>query len=347
MSIRFCSILVILTVALADLSAGAGAQDPLGPKLSWKVIADLGEFELLQDAKRIVFLGDSITASGLYVAYFDAWLRLQNLPQKPVVINCGLPSETISGLSEEGHAGGKFPRPDLFERLDRVLKLTKPDLVIACYGMNCGIYQPLEEARFARYREGIERLKRDVEAVRAPLVLLGPPCYDDRRKPLGFSYDDVLGEYSRWLRSQESKLGRKEGWLYVGIRTWMNENLKTQRRQDPDFTFQPDGVHPNEEGHWEIARPVVRYFGEFGVHPWTSWREIMVDYPAADDDAKSATLVDLCRKRTSVLRDAYVATAGHKRPGVAQGLPLEEAEKKYQEYSAEIDKLLGAPPAKP
>src|SRR2546425_2764856 len=36
-------------------------------------------------------------------------------------LNLGLPSETVSGLSEEGHAGGQFPRPDLLERLARVL----------------------------------------------------------------------------------------------------------------------------------------------------------------------------------------------------------------------------------
>ena len=50
-------------------------------------------------------------------------------------------------MSEEGHAGGKFPRPDLHERLDRALPKTKPDLVFACYGMNDGIYLPLDEAR--------------------------------------------------------------------------------------------------------------------------------------------------------------------------------------------------------
>jgi hypothetical protein len=74
------------------------------------------------------------------------------------VIDMGLPSETVSGLSEDGHAGGKFPRPDLFERLDRVLRVVRPDVVLACYGMNCGIYQPLDDARFAKFKAGIERL---------------------------------------------------------------------------------------------------------------------------------------------------------------------------------------------
>ena len=40
----------------------------------------------------------------------------------------------------------KIPRPDLHERLERVLTQTKPDLVFARYGMNDGIYLPLIQA---------------------------------------------------------------------------------------------------------------------------------------------------------------------------------------------------------
>ena len=70
-------------------------------------------------------------------------------------LDLGLPSETVSGLTEPGHAGGAFPRPDLHERLDRVLEKTKPDLLVACYGMNDGIYYPFSEDRFAKYKEGM------------------------------------------------------------------------------------------------------------------------------------------------------------------------------------------------
>jgi hypothetical protein len=51
-------------------------------------------------------------------------------------------------------------------------------------------------------------------------------------------------------------------------------------------------------------------------------------------------LMFLVRQRINVLRDAYVGTAGHKRPGVAKGLPVAEAEKKAAELTAEIDRLL-------
>jgi hypothetical protein len=44
----------------------------------------------------------------------------------------------------------------------------------------------------------------------------------------------------------------------------------------------------------------------------------------------------LVQERLGILRDAYVAAAGHKRPGVARGLPVEEAERKAAELTAAI-----------
>src|SRR5947207_215421 len=87
----------------------------LGALLVWGTLSSLilaappTPQELLKDSRRVLFLGDSITASGQYVAYFEAWLLTQPGDQKPQIIDAGLPSETVSGLSEEGHAGGKFP----------------------------------------------------------------------------------------------------------------------------------------------------------------------------------------------------------------------------------------------
>lgn len=87
-------------------------------------------------------LGDSITYAGEWVEFFEAGLRQVQRDHRPEILNLGLPSETASGLSEEGHAGGAFPRPDVNERLGRVLSRLKPDLILACYGMNDGIYFP-------------------------------------------------------------------------------------------------------------------------------------------------------------------------------------------------------------
>ncbi len=283
----------------------------------------------LEQSRRVVFLGDSITAAGHYIVDFDAWLVSLRLAREPMVIDAGLASETVSGLSEAGHANGAFPRPDLFERLDRVLATTKPDLVIACYGINCGIYQPLDTERFARYRAGQQRLAERVSGAGARFIVMTPPTYDDHRKHGDFSYNAVLDCYGDWLLER-----RALGWNVIDLHNAMNEKLAAHRKSDPDFTFQKDAVHPDEAGHWLMAQALIGYFG---------------DGPAAGAADPSSMLAErgapkailpLVARRIAVLRDAYVGAAGHKRPGVAKGLPIAEAERQATEISAEIQRLM-------
>ncbi|MDQ3292084.1 MAG: G-D-S-L family lipolytic protein, partial [Bacteroidota bacterium] len=134
--------------------------------------------KIAPNVKRILFLGNSITWAGIYVNDLEAYITAQDPNRQLEFINAGLSSETVSGLSEEGHAGGSFPRPDLHERLARVLEKTKPDLVFACYGMNDGIYLPFDENRFAKFKEGINWLHQEVEKTGAKIIHLTPPDYD-------------------------------------------------------------------------------------------------------------------------------------------------------------------------
>src|SRR3954470_24380863 len=133
---------------------------------------------LVATARRIVFLGDSITYGGDYIEFFEAFARKQYPRAELDIINLGLPSETVSGLSEPGHAGGAFPRPGLHERLDRVLEKTKPDLIFACYGMNDGIYYPFAEERFVKFREAMVKLREKAAAADATVIHLTPPTFD-------------------------------------------------------------------------------------------------------------------------------------------------------------------------
>ncbi|QDU30063.1 GDSL-like Lipase/Acylhydrolase [Anatilimnocola aggregata] len=285
--------------------------------------------DLVKKSQRILFLGDSITASGQYVGLFDAWLVANRWEKTPTVINCGLASETVSGLSEEGHAGGKFPRPDLFERLDRVLPLVKPDLVFACYGINCGIYQPLDAERFARYQQGWQKLKEKVEGAGANLIIITPPFYDDLRSPKSLSYNEVLDRYSDWLVKQ-----REQGWVVIDLHSAMTTAVKKQRQTEPKFTMQPDGVHPNSDGHWFMAQQLIAALGDSKI----TNAKASADYFAGRK--LPAEALPLIQQRLSTLRDSYVGTAGHKRPGVAKGLPIEEATKKAEEITAKLNDLL-------
>jgi lysophospholipase L1-like esterase len=268
--------------------------------------------DAVRKAQRVVFLGDSITYGGGWVANLAAWMEWEGMTAE--VINMGLSSETVSGLSEEGHAGGKFPRPDLAERLDRVLRVARPDLVIACYGMNCGIYQPLDETRFAAFKAGIERLHAAVENAGATIIHLTPPVYDqrpDKPGPAGaVDYDAVLAAYSEWLLSK-----RADGWLVIDVHGPMKDMLAAARATDPQAVFAPDAVHPNEAGHWAFCRAILAGLGD-------------TEAAAAETPAAFKEFLPLVKQRMEILRDAYLPAAGHLRPGVRTGLPLGEAEAK-------------------
>jgi len=297
--------LATLLVLVLAVPARAAASQPI---------------DLVRNAKRIVVLGDSITYGGGWMLPLIAWLEADGSTAD--VINMGLSSETVSGLSEEGHAGGKFPRPDLAERLDRVLRVARPDLVIACYGMNCGIYKPLDEARFAKFKEGMQRLHDAVEKSGAKIIHLTPPVYDqrpDKPGPAGtVDYEAVLAEYSKWLLSK-----RADGWVVIDVHGPMKELLAAARAKDPAAVFAPDTVHPNESGYAAIARAVFRGLGDETA-------------AAAESPAEFAAFLPEVKRRMEILRDAYLSAAGHLRPGVATGLPLGEAEEKARAITESI-----------
>ena len=131
--------------------------------------------DVLEPGKRIVFLGDSVTAAGQYVTFLDLQLRLAHGEDAPELINLGLPSEGVTGLSEKPHP---FPRHDEHESLTRALEMLKPDVIVACYGINDGIYSPFSESRFEQYKAGIKKLIHEVKSRDIQLVLCTPIAFD-------------------------------------------------------------------------------------------------------------------------------------------------------------------------
>ena len=97
---------------------------------------------------RIAILGDSIAYAGPWANEVENALKADKKFEACEIVNFAVPSETVAGLSEYGHAGGRFPRPCLHECLDRVLQMYRPQVILACYGMNDGLMQAFDKARF-------------------------------------------------------------------------------------------------------------------------------------------------------------------------------------------------------
>jgi len=276
--------------------------------------------------KRVVFLGDSITYDGHYVTDIVAYQRWHQPQHEIEFINLGLPSENTCGLTEPGHAGGKFPRPDLHERLRRALAKTRPDLVIACYGMNDGIYLPFDAGRFAAFTNGMIGFHQAVEKSGAKIIHVTPPVFDEVKGGHP-GYAKVLDIYSRWLLDQ-----RTNGWQVVDLHFPMQQKLADERAKNPAFAFAKDGVHPNEAGHWLMAKEILKGLGATGLTGMES------PVGMFQDAAKGNRILTLLNQKLSVMKDAWLTEIGHKRPMPA-GLPMAEATRRAEELEKQIANL--------
>jgi hypothetical protein len=105
-------LLLFLAAALTALAAEPGPSPAVAPSYSLP--------PALAAARRIVVLGDSITYGGTYVDFVEAVVRLRAPDWRGEIIDLGLSSETVSSLSETGHAGpistndspASWPRPN-------------------------------------------------------------------------------------------------------------------------------------------------------------------------------------------------------------------------------------------
>ncbi|MFV1995219.1 MAG: SGNH/GDSL hydrolase family protein, partial [Verrucomicrobiales bacterium] len=304
----------VAALALAVFPSSSGAA-PEAPKL-------------LEPEKTILFLGDSITQAGTYVAYIQTYLWRRYPERNYRLINLGLSSETASGLTEPDHP---YPRPCIHSRLDRALAQTAPDLTFICYGMNDGIYHPPSEQRLAAYRDGITKLIKKVRAVGSKVVLLTPPPFDAESRRLrgkelasadapefGYktpfeNYDAVLEEFGAWVMEPRESVE-----LAIDVHTPIEKDITSRRAADPDYQY-GDGVHPNAAGHDIFARTILAALEAPGL-------DDLPDLSAPPQGSALAAAMPLILERHKMLSAAWREHVGHDRPGKAKALPLAEAQ---------------------
>ena len=284
--------------------------------------------------KRVLFLGDSITQDGTYVTFIEYYLDKLYPTQKFDIISIGLASETASGLSEKAHP---FPRPWVQERLWAALDTVKPNIVVACYGMNDGIYHPQSQERMVAFQNGILSLIAKSKAAGARVILLTPPPFDPvpvRQKTLQESapdfsyltpfegYDTVLQDYGRW----EMTLPEMQAQV-IDIHKPLADYVAQQRRSNPDFALNADGIHPSPAGHLRIAAAVLNAIG--------------VPFRADDEDlSKMAVdpLYQLVASRRQRRSDGWLPYIGYTRDGIFKTNSITQTEQEAAAAQIQIDR---------
>jgi len=285
---------------------------------------------------RVLWLGDSITQNGTYVTDVEYTLETRFPAANFDIVSIGLASETASGLSEKDHP---FPRPWVHERLQRALDRVKPKIVVACYGMNDGIYHPQSPERMKAFQDGISSLIEAVKANHAKLYLLTPPPFDplplsstlpadapdfSYMKPY-VAYDDVLTEYARWEMSLKIR-----DVTVIDLHTPLKAYLLQRRKTEPSFSYSTDGIHPDAIGHLLMSRVILQALG----------------VPIPDDDLASRVnaiagdpLYALVAEHRQTRSDGWLAYVGYTRGDTVRADSVDAAEAKAAGLQSQIDQL--------
>jgi lysophospholipase L1-like esterase len=306
------------------------------------------------DGQRVLFLGDSITQSGQYVALTEAYLWAAEPQKRLDVVSAGLSSETVSGITEPIHP---FPRPNVHERLIRALDLVRPDWVVVCYGMNDGIYHPASPEITEAYRGGLEKLITEVSARGAKLILLTPPSFDidappfrsrlneiKTDEPYGYlnpykMYDDTLVTLGDIVKSFGDSPGVDR---VVDIHQATDSYLKRVKAAIPDYGY-GDGIHPPIDGHLAMAVGLLAGLGcdadevESTLNRLTGLNP--ADRPADPTDEQRAFLKRLL-DRFSARSAAYRKTIGFTAPMTVDALSLDEAQRVASDQERSLRTLI-------
>ena len=301
------------------------------------------------DGDRVLFLGDSITQDGRYVALVEAYLWAAYPELHLDIINGGLSSETVSGITEPIHP---YPRPNVNERLSRALKLVKPDWVVVCYGMNDGIYHPAEARIAAAYRDGLTKLVETVTTSGAKLILMTPPSFDvdaapvqarlkeaKEDEPYGYKkpypkYDETLLKLAGIVSSFTDDKAVER---VIDLHATTSKYLRRVKNSKPDYQY-GDGIHPPVDGHLAISRGVLAGFGcdETKVNSWLTMLTGItapVGVPVEPTDRQSAfqdLLFSRFAKRSASYRKAIGFIAPFKIDAPAVEFANETARKEEQ-----------------
>lgn len=324
---------LLFALAIVLISGFAFGQDPNRPRHPNEYIEPGAMvFDLPGMPRNMVFLGDSNTYAGRYVAIADAKLRAVFGDNMLRVLNLGVSSETASGLSEPDHP---FKRPCVHSRIDKLLRMLKPSLVVVCYGMNDGAYQPITEESIETYQHEMLRLTKKIRATGASLLVMTPPPFEAdaiRKQGKKFgpnangnfawnapaeSYDDVVKKMSEWCLTNPF-----DAFAVVDLRKPLLELKASKTQEDADFLLTGDGVHFHDEAHAAVANALMKAMpmGDLLVETTVTAEQLSVSIQC-----------------NALLRDAYLSAVGKNRPSLKPGLPVFSALQKAAALRATID----------
>ena len=284
-------------------------------------------------ANTVVFLGGTNTHGGEFIAQIEAMLLL-NYEKTPTIINLGLPTETVTGLSEPSHP---YPRPNLMDRLDSALEKTNPDFVFVSYGVDEGLYHPFDENRFQAFKKGIQELiakankqgakvvlitplPADMQELKKKAMLAEPGATEFSRKKVYENYDEeVIAKYAAWLKEFKND---DSVYAVIDAYSLVKQFISNQQEANSKFSYSADGFHVHKAAHRILAYAILDAFG---------FDESLVD------DTKFTGWV---RTRLGWNHMAWLTRVGHQHPRLPEGPSDSELKERLKPFNERIHKRL-------
>lgn len=210
----------------------------------------------LRDGDRVVFYGDSITEQRFYTSYVEHYVATRYPDRCVTFINTGWGGDKVTG-------NGCVPCAGVggLARLKRDVIDRRPTVVTLLFGMNDGNYSEFDPATMKIYVDGLTAIIRQIKAqTRARIYVLTPTVYDGtRHTPWSHTdrYNEVLDRYSEAAKG----IATREGLTAVDFHAATTEALRQAKTMDANYTFLPDGVHPEADGQLVMAAELLRAWG--------------------------------------------------------------------------------------
>jgi lysophospholipase L1-like esterase len=220
-----------------------------------------GSASAFQDGDRVCFIGDSITAAGIYQQYIELFYATRFPQRKIQYFNCGIGGDTASAIVE---AADFRVRHDVLGHSPTVATI-----MLGMNDINGRLYTKeamgedlaaRRQAALERYRENLARLVSALTAAGVRVTLLTPSILDDTAVlPGAGTYtgaNEALGTCARYVRqaADDAKAG------LIEVHAVMDVLNRAEQARNPSFTILGvgqkqwyDRVHPGPGGHLVLA----------------------------------------------------------------------------------------------
>lgn len=205
---------------------------------------------IFPDGARVCFVGDSITHIGLYIKLILANYRAQFAERHVEFYNCGIAGGTLANTLE-------VYREDI--------EIYDPTHIVLMIGVNDSKRDRLDDAdKASRYEcllEAYEKYKRDLDEMYRltkergiELILCTPVPYDEYQTAdspsLRGGYALMQG-YAAYVKA----FAASHGLELCDYHAAMTKAMQTET------LYAPDRVHPNDRGHFFMAKAFLEYQG--------------------------------------------------------------------------------------